>query len=537
MERRSRMRVDAAFIPAIAVLLFGTALHAQINQADDNQGNTLSPRPLVSDSEGSKDPTDPQGTDLDTFGLGEFTAQTTPVAREAYSKGMEFSAQGRPDAALQQFNQAVEADPSFARGFLAKAKALSALGQQRLAIRTLSSGLAVAEGPAESADIYLERGTLHLSSGQYQKALDDFDHAYEQQPTRADVAWQRGKALRMLAAEESVLGVEAASERMRQATAAFDRAIELQEDLVDARADRASLRADLGQTDEAIEDMERAVELQPEDAALQFRLAALLLRRTGGRHEVASEATLRDDLNRADLSRAIELLTQSLASSSSNTEEAPDPQQVQLVRAVASIELAALLPAVQRTGRYEAALHDCKTVLSKEPRMAAAHFQQGIVLRMLGRYRDAISAFSEALRLSPENAEARLRRGIAWFYAGELDLAMRDFQEIGVMPGDGRPWLWTGIIHARRGDHLEAIRAYSEAIDENPRFALCYSNRALSLMHLGHWQRAIDDLNAMILLDPDDAKAHQRRGLAQRQLGRTTEAERSFQKAAELARQ
>ena len=136
--------------------------------------------------------------------------------------------------------------------------------------------------------------------------------------------------------------------------------------------------------------------------------------------------------------------------------------------------------------------------------------------------------------LSPENTESHIRRGICWFHLGEFELALSDFHAVGLLPGDARPYFWTGVIHARRGDHLEAIRAYSEAIDENSRYRLAYHNRALSLMHLGHWQRAIDDCNAMIQLDPDDSDAYRHRALAQQHLGRIEEAQRSFANAVEL---
>jgi tetratricopeptide (TPR) repeat protein len=211
--------------------------------------------------------------------------------------------------------------------------------------------------------------------------------------------------------------------------------------------------------------------------------------------------------------------------------DAIDPLEVRLARAVARAQLGSLLAAQAQQEAYRGALADCDAVIAEQPRLAMAHYHRGVALRLLGENRRAIDAFAETLRLAPDNAEARLRRGIAWFHLGEFDLALSDFRRLGRMPGDPRPSFWIGVVHAQRGEHDEAIRGYTEALNENGRYRLALVNRALAYMQLGSWQRAIDDLNELIQLNPADAQAYHRRGLAQQRLGRLDEARRSFAKA------
>ena len=457
-------------------------------------------------------------------------AEVSPEAKAAYEQGVQLQGSGQAAAALEQFDRALALDSKFADAHLARAQVLADLGQQRSAVKSLTTGLTSAENNQARAAIHFQRGELYLDSQKFQKAVDDFQRAFELQPSSADIAHRLGKAQRSLALEELAAGIPDANARIQQALVAFDRAIASQPDFAAALSDRASLHADLGDIEKAKQDLTQALSLDSDNRELRYRLAVLNLQQATA--DANRDMTSSPDTSK-QLQSAVDLLTAALDSPvEPPAEEEIDDEQLRLARAVALVELAGNSPDESiRQSHIQAALEDCTRVTEAKPDLAAAHFQRGVALRLLHRYRDAIPAFSEALRLSPENTEAHIRRGIAWYHLDEFDLALSDFNAVGVLPGDARPWFWTGVIHARRGDHLEAIRAYSEAIDENPRYRLAYSNRALSLMHMGHWQRAIEDCNAMIQLNPNDAQAYHRRGLAQQRLGRTAEARRSFLKA------
>lgn len=489
-----------------------------------------SPRPQ---SETRSETADPSADDFTPMPpvLGD---DVPPLAKEAFAKGQQLLAAGDIAGAVSQFSQAVEFDPSFAQGYLERGRGLRKLGQDRLAVKSLSRALSVADDAVLRAVIYYERGAANYDVGEYQKALDDLDRAAEFRPGSADVAYQRGRTLVKLAAQEYAAGIATAGATIGRAIAAFDRAIDIRPEFADALADRGEARAGLGEIDEAIDDLTQATKLRPDDRALQFRLAIVDLQRAAR----ARNAGPQSEAQRAtDLAAAIALLqsiTETAADDQAADAEQVDEDQVVLTRAVARIELATLVAPAERAALYESALADCDAVIKNTPRAATAHFQRGVALRLLGKYREAVAAFTEALRLAPENTEARIRRGITWFYLEEYDLAMDDFRGVGLLTGDPRPSFWIGVIHAQRGDHLEAIRAYTEALDENPRYRLALVNRSLSLMHLGHFQRAIDDLNRLIQLNPGDAQAYRRRGLAQQRLGREEEAQRSFAKARSL---
>lgn len=457
-------------------------------------------------------------------------ADVPPEARAAFERGQALARDENFAQAVGEFHRAVQIDPGFKQGHMELGQSLLKMEQPRLAAQAFSKALLSSDAADDTGGILLARGQALLEAGETAKALKDFDEAVQTSPTDAEYLYYQGKALAQTAGQEIADGLPEASFTMQRAIDAFDRALANRPGYADALADRGLARADLGETDEAIDDLTAAAKLRPDDALYQYRLGLMYLRRASSTSASDAESTAQ---HRDDLTAAVTGLTNALEWERPDTEDF-NADDTRLTRAVARMELAVLEAPEKRRAAFEAALADCDAVIEEKPDSAAAHFHRGVALRMLDEMRDAIESWTETLRLSPENTEARLRRGIAWYYLDEYDLAASDFRAVGLLPGDPRPDFWLGVIHAQRDDHFEAIRSYSAALQQNRRYRLAYFNRAISYMHLGAWQRAIDDLNEIIQLNPRDAEAYYRRGLIQQQLGRSDEAERSFEKARRL---
>jgi tetratricopeptide (TPR) repeat protein len=153
-----------------------------------------------------------------------------------------------------------------------------------------------------------------------------------------------------------------------------------------------------------------------------------------------------------------------------------------------------------------------------EPRIAAAEFDQaasaaindprpefwkGVVLASQERYRDAITAYSSALRLYNDYPLARNNRGLAYLKIGEYDFAVADFDEvIRQMPNSASAYYKRAIALGRRGDLRQAVSSYDEAIRLDPDFAPAYYNRGLVHRRLGNTQQANADLAKARELNP-----------------------------------
>ena len=86
----------------------------------------------------------------------------------------------------------------------------------------------------------------------------------------------------------------------------------------------------------------------------------------------------------------------------------------------------------------------------------------------------------------------------------------------------------------RSNKHEKAIEDYNKAIELNPNFAGAYNNRGLAYYELNKHERAIDDYNKAIELNPIFAMAYYNRGLAYGKLNKHEKAIDDYTRAIEL---
>ena len=85
-----------------------------------------------------------------------------------------------------------------------------------------------------------------------------------------------------------------------------------------------------------------------------------------------------------------------------------------------------------------------------------------------------------------------------------------------------------------QGNYSEAIKAFSTAIDKNPKYAYAYNNRGIAYNKLHDYSKAISDLNQAINLDSNYTAAYVARGYCYGQIREYTNAISDFNKAISL---
>ena len=82
-----------------------------------------------------------------------------------------------------------------------------------------------------------------------------------------------------------------------------------------------------------------------------------------------------------------------------------------------------------------------------------------------GPWDEAIAAWTEVVRLDPENAEWHRMRGLAYSYKGDHDRAIADCDRaIRLDPTYAAAYVQRGWAYAKKGDYDKAIADCSEAI-------------------------------------------------------------------------
>lgn len=291
-------------------------------------------------------------------------------------------------------------------------------------------------------------------------------------------------------------------------------------------SNRGWANTQLQRTDEGIADLEKSLELDPENYETHFRLANLYLRVL------------------EDFEKAIESLGNTIKYY--KPEESGDPDifiNGYLMRADAEMRLADEEDTSdeRRAQLYQSVLDDTDAVLEEYPdqfpESGNALYVRGRALRMLLRYGEAIKTLTDAIQMVPGGeapylGEAFLKRGICWLSQEEPDLARKDFEQAASLNyEDPLPYFWVGLTHAQEEEYRKAIESYGDAIAKNPTQTSAYVNRGLAYLEEEDYDKAVENFNEAIRLEPTESEHFYKRGVAYMWLEEYEKAFNSFQLA------
>ena len=151
---------------------------------------------------------------------------------------------------------------------------------------------------------------------------------------------------------------------------------------------------------------------------------------------------------------------------------------------------------------------------------AETYYTWGNTKYHLGDYKGAITDYTQAIRLNPDDADAYNNRGVAKHKLGQHLAAIADYDTaIRLNPDYAKAYYNRGVTKNDLGQHHAAIADYDTAIRLNPDYAKAYYNRGTAKVRLGQYSAAIADFDTAIRLNPDDADAYYNRGTAKGDLG------------------
>ncbi|MGB2728304.1 MAG: tetratricopeptide repeat protein [Halobacteriota archaeon] len=142
-------------------------------------------------------------------------------------------------------------------------------------------------------------------------------------------------------------------------------------------------------------------------------------------------------------------------------------------------------------------------------------------------------------------AEGLIERGSSLIENEEYDFAITYFEFLEKIATDGEikenvrkhltdAYNNRGTAYGKKGEFDRAIEDFDKVIELNPEYASAYYNRGLTYSNLKRDKEAIADYNKAIELDPKYAYAYNNRGTAYRNLKRDEEAIADYNKAIEL---
>lgn len=97
-----------------------------------------------------------------------------------------------------------------------------------------------------------------------------------------------------------------------------------------------------------------------------------------------------------------------------------------------------------------------------------------------------------------------------------------------INPHDAQAHYNRGLTYAKRGENLEAIRAFRQAIKIDPNYTDAHYSLGLTYGHLGSYDEEIDAYIRTISIEPNYSLAHYNLGVVYMELGRFQEAAEAF---------
>jgi serine/threonine-protein kinase len=298
----------------------------------------------------------------------------------------------------------------------------------------------------------------------------------------------------------------------QEAVECFSRAIKLRPEVSAAYRYRAYAWLELGERLRALNDLDQAIRLKPDELQLYADRAAelfaqkafdqavadcdLVLNQDPGRADVSAlrgrchagrgdtESALRDFAQaiagdpenagrcyiwRARLNADCENFVAAEADCSRAVAAAPDQAEPLYMRAAIR----------QQTGDVDAAIQDFTEALELDPKHGMAHLGRAICRLALDDFEGAIGDCDKASSLMPNVVQCHELRGSALMRLGQFDAALANFDEaVRLAPSSASPLNHRASVHYLKQDYAAAVRDHMEALKRDPRSAGTFNQLA-----------------------------------------------------------
>jgi tetratricopeptide (TPR) repeat protein len=266
----------------------------------------------------------------------------------------------------------------------------------------------------------------------------------------------------------------------------FNKAVEINPKYMVAIANRGVTRGSLGQKEEAIADLQRALAINPNSPNPDFILRI---------------ADLRYVLN--DFTGSIADYDRLLAM---------DKMYPRIYSKRAGSE--AML------GQAEDALRDADKALQIDPKDEEAYNSRGLANRLLGRLDEAMNDFSLAIHIKDDYSRPYNNRGTVYLAQGQPERAIEDFSKaIELDSHFADAYSNRGAVEQKLDRNEAALKDLDTALRLNPNFADAYQNRGVVKNALKLFSEALADFNQALKLNPDNGGIHLGRGISKFYLG------------------
>ena len=184
-------------------------------------------------------------------------------------------------------------------------------------------------------------------------------------------------------------------------------------------------------------------------------------------------------------------------------------------------------------GDFEQASTIARQVIDANPRMVDAWDVLGNALEQQARLEEALEAYQKSMEISGPRSEVILAISRVQLELGRVEEALAGLdlaRQAGVINPNSLRRM--GLLLVEWGRHEEALSIVEEVAEDGTAESLAALGRVMS--ELDRQQEAVETLNRALVVDPDNARAHEYLGLVYLRLGNSQLAREYSEKAVDL---
>ena len=182
-------------------------------------------------------------------------------------------------------------------------------------------------------------------------------------------------------------------------------------------------------------------------------------------------------------------------------------------------------------------LRELTNKITKNPKSAQLFYKRGNYYSSIKKHKEAVSDFTEAIKLDSYNTDYYDKRGSSYTWLGEWEKAVSDFTKaIKLDPTNAEYYEYRGSVYNNFYDCKKAVDDFTKAIEfDFDNVGYYYNNLGLVYSHHKKYRKAVSDFTKAIKLSSANADHYSNRGVAHTWLGEWEKAVDDFTETIKLS--
>eukprot|EP00063_Salmo_salar_P075225 XP_014050060.1 PREDICTED: tetratricopeptide repeat protein 6 isoform X1 [Salmo salar] len=426
-------------------------------------------------------------------------------------RGRIYAKVGQYQEAIEDFSLAVHLDPNAWLAFYHRGCLLRKM-MPDIALQDLSISVLINDSQ-ENLSAFLHRGLLYTERQQWQQAVSDFEAVI--------------KLDRSVALAHVILGLIFMLNMGQnyEAIQMFSNALRVDPTYIRGYICRAQAYRNVNDLKRALKDVTRAIHMKPDAQQLyimrgqylcdmeQFDLATFCIQYAAEMNKALGSSPIQQAAVQSFLGND----AKAIACLEAATNNQPSPP-ILILLGKTQMKARKFMEAVESFRKALILLSPNETNLYNVSEAAEVFYLTGLCYMALDLLLQAFDAFSNAVKINPDYADAYHQRGLCRMRLQQSE-SVQDFNRaLFINPNLFQVYLSRAAFYGAKGRYSKAILNCNEAIKIQPKSVRVYLYRGALKFYLKVYKGAVEDLTMALRIDKTCSFAYYNRGVCYQQL-------------------